>query len=146
MNLKRILAVMAREIADEADRNAAFRERLEGALGVPRQTSRKPTERQKGDGETTDNTKRAGNRRAAAVLDPIHLAKQGEDVLRRALQRLDIEQLRDVVAEYGMDTGKLVMKWRSADRIADRIVELARQRAQKGSAFRDHQPDDTPTG
>ena len=30
---------------------------------------------------------------------------------------------------------KLVMKWRDAGRIADRIVEIARGRAQKGSAF-----------
>jgi hypothetical protein len=58
-------------------------------------------------------------------------------VLRTALGKLDIEQLRDVVAEYGMDTGKLVIKWRTADRIIDRIVEVARQRAHKGSAFRD---------
>jgi hypothetical protein len=43
--------------------------------------------------------------------------------------------LRDVVADYGMDPGKLVMKWRDADRIVDRIVEVARGRAQKGSAF-----------
>jgi hypothetical protein len=58
------------------------------------------------------------------------------------LGKLDIEQLRDVVADYGMDTGKLVIKWRTPDRIIDRIVEVSRQRAHKGSAFRDSPVDD----
>lgn len=49
---------------------------------------------------------------------------------------LSIEQLRDIVAEQGLDPGKLVLKWKSTDRIIDRIVEISIARAQKGDAFR----------
>jgi hypothetical protein len=35
-----------------------------------------------------------------------------------------------------MDPGKLVIKWKKAERIIDRIVEISMARAQKGDAFR----------
>jgi hypothetical protein len=57
-------------------------------------------------------------------------------MLRARLAGLSIEQLRDIVAEHGMDPGKLVIKWKSADRIIDGIVEMSMARAQKGDAFR----------
>jgi len=135
MNIRKILTAIVREVADEADRNPAFRQRIEGALAVfapSPQVVATPKAAPK-----TEEPKRPSNRRAPAALDPVQLARQGEDVLRAALGKLDIEQLRDVVADYGMDTGKLVIKWRTPDRIIDRIVEVSRQRAHKGSAFRD---------
>jgi hypothetical protein len=57
-------------------------------------------------------------------------------VLRLDLSALNIEQLKDVVAQHGMDPGKLVMKWKDPARIIDRIVELAMARSTKGDAFR----------
>ena len=42
-----------------------------------------------------------------------------------------------MVAQYGMDAGKLVMKWKTWDRIADHTVEMSANRAQKGDAFRE---------
>jgi hypothetical protein len=140
MNIRKLLTALVREVADEADRNPAFRERVEQALGVF-----SPSAQTKSTHKTaprTEEPKRPSNRRAPAALDPVQLARQGEDVLRAALGKLDIEQLRDVVADYGMDTGKLVIKWRTPDRIIDRIVEVSRQRAHKGSAFRDSPSDD----
>ena len=82
------------------------------------------------------DTKPKGGRRTPAVLDPVELARQGEDVLRAQLNMLNREQLRDVVAQYGMDPGRLVMKWKDTNRVMDRIVELALTRATKGDAFR----------
>ena len=38
---------------------------------------------------------------------------------------------------YGMDPGKLVMKWKDADRVRAHIVDTTMQRARKGDAFRD---------
>jgi hypothetical protein len=61
-------------------------------------------------------------------------------LLRSELSSLDIEQLKDVVAQYGMDPGKLVMKWKDAARIIDRIVELSLTRSTKGDAFRADKP------
>ena len=49
---------------------------------------------------------------------------------------LTLDQLRDIVAQYGMDPSKLVMKWKDPERVMDQIVELALTRSIKGDAFR----------
>lgn len=139
MNIRRVLGAIFREIAEEAERNPEFKVRLQTAIGTdanPKRTKTQP-KNQNEKAATGAVDKRPSNRRAPAVLDPVHLARQSEEALRAKLRELEIEQLRDIVAEYGMDTGKLVMKWRDAHRVIDRIVDVARSRAQKGSAFRD---------
>jgi hypothetical protein len=127
MSLKEVLGALVRVIADEAERNAEFRARLETALRLARSPP---------SASIVDETKRRGRRRTPAVIDPVELARRGEDVLRAQLTPLDIEKLRDIVAQYGMDPDKLVMKWKSSTRVIDRIVEIARMRATKGDAFR----------
>jgi hypothetical protein len=62
--------------------------------------------------------------------------EQGENALRGALTPLNVEQLKDIVAEYGMDTSKLALKWKSRDRLQDLIVATVRDRLAKGDAFR----------
>lgn len=76
------------------------------------------------------------NRRARAAVDPGALYRTSPDVLRAALDRLDVEQLKDVVAQYAMDPGKLAMKWRTRDRLIELIVTKTETRVKKGSAFR----------
>ena len=127
MNLRRILTGLVHVIADEAERNADFRTRLEDALGDP-----PPPLSATGIGAA----KRKGGRRTPAVLDPVDLARHGESALRSQLMVLDIEKLRDIVAQFGMDPGKLVMKWKEQSRVIDRIVEVSMARATKGDAFR----------
>jgi hypothetical protein len=68
-------------------------------------------------------------------LHPIDAARQGEETLRQRLAVLSLEQLKDVVADYGMDPGKLVMKWKTPERIINRIVEFSLARAVKGGVF-----------
>ena len=133
MTVKKKLTALLREIAAEAEANPAFQARLAQALGTDEKPAKAPVERKRH--AKAAEHKRPSNRRTPAALDPVQLARISESELREALGKLDIEQLRDVVADYGMDPGKLVMKWRDADRITDRIVEVARGRAQKGSAF-----------
>jgi hypothetical protein len=142
MNLKRTLVGIANVVAEEAARNPEFRSRLEEALGmmgkarasrpasVPAPPQHAPKSHQK------DEEKRRGGRRSPAVLDPVDLVAQGEEALRTRLGDLDLERLHDIVAQYGMDPGKLVMKWKDRDRVIDRIVEVAMTRATKGDAFR----------
>ncbi len=48
---------------------------------------------------------------------------------------LTLDQLKDIVAEYGMDPDKLVMNQRTPERVIDRIVEYSVKRATKGEAF-----------
>lgn len=142
MNMKKVMNALFKEIVQEADTNPAFHSRLEVALGYD--DKKKPEAKARDAGSL--HPKRPSNRRPPAVLDPVRLARQGEDLLRSELAKLDIEQLRDVVADYGMDTGKLVLKWRDPERILQRIIEVARGRAQKGSAFRDQAPSDGTNG
>lgn len=141
MTLRDRLVALSAVIADEAERNSAFRRRLEEVLSSHR--SEPPALRddkargsKSRDSRAFTDSSRKGGRRTPAVLDPTALARRSEETLRRELSALDIEQLRDVVAQYGMDPGKLVMKWKDSSRIIDRIVELSMARSTKGDAFR----------
>jgi hypothetical protein len=80
--------------------------------------------------------KRTG-RREPAKLDPFKiLAEGGEHALIARLAELDQEELRDIVAQYGMDPRRLVMKWRDSERIREHIMVTTVQRSRKGDAFR----------
>src|SRR5437867_5514363 len=93
------------EILQEAAGNWRFRTRLANALSVADTSS-----------PATEKPRRRG-RRAPGVLDPFEVNSEGEAELRRRLERLDIEQLKDIVAQHGMDSSKLATKWKSADRL-----------------------------
>jgi hypothetical protein len=135
MKMRKVLLDLARVVADQAERDPVFAKQIAAALGlIDRPDASSATVKR-----STD-TARPRNRRPAAMLDPIELARNGEAALRSGLAPLTLEQLKDIVADYGMDSGKLVMKWKDADRVVDRIVELALARAQKGDAFRAEQP------
>ena len=111
-------------VIDEASRNPAFAEKLGALLGEARSTEKVAG-------------KRTG-RRTPAILDPFAIMQEkGETSLREALRKLDLEQLRDIVAEYGMDPAKLAMKWKTADRVIDLVVSTAALRLTKGDAFRE---------
>lgn len=126
-NLKSTLTKLAVAVADEAGRNPAFAAALGGILGGESSAL---------DRRVNSSTARKGGRRPPAVLDPVDLVREGPDQLRERLRHLELTQLLDIVAEYGMDPGKLVMKWKDSERVADRIVEMALARATKGDAFR----------
>ena len=149
MDLQGILRDLAEVVSLEAKRNPAFGERLRSVLTsvapphdatastATRPTSTRPaatgaSATRRGDA----STRRASNRRSPAVLDPVALAVKGEEALRAALAPLRLDQLKDIVADYGMDYDKLAMRWRKAGRIIDRIVEVSMIRAHKGDAFR----------
>jgi hypothetical protein len=86
--------------------------------------------------EMPPGLKRTG-RRAPAKLDPFNvLAESGEQALMEQLLKLDLEDLRDIVAQLGMDPRRLVMKWKDAQRVRDHILATTVQRARKGDAFR----------
>ena len=133
MNLRKALIDFVRAVADEAERNPDFAHRVAEALGwtvLKGKTLRDSRARSSVVGQ------RPKNRRPPPVLDPIEIARRGESTLRAELAGLSIEQLKDIIAEFGMDPGKLVIKWKAPDRIIERIVETSMARAQKGDAFR----------
>jgi len=79
---------------------------------------------------------RSRNRRKPALFDPFVIHEQGEPALRMRLGELDIEALKDIVAEHGMDPGKLVLKWKTKERILEHILSTVEARSKKGDAFR----------
>ena len=127
-NMKSTLTKLAAAVADEAARNAAFAKTLSVILGDDGKIPSVRTAKQ--------SAIRKGGRRAPAVLDPVDVVRDGAGQLRDRLQSLDLTQLLDIIAEYGMDPGKLVMKWKDRDRVIERIVDMALARATKGDAFR----------
>ena len=138
MDLRRLLRDLADVVSHEAERNVEFGERLQSVLtsvasrdsvtvSAAGTTAKRPGRA---------STRRASKRRSPAILDPVALAANGEEALRSELAPLRLDQLKDIVADYGMDYDKLAMRWRRADRVIDRIVEVSINRAHKGDAFR----------
>ena len=83
----------------------------------------------------TGSTKRSGNRRDRAILDPILLAEEGK-LSKEVLEPLTDKKLKDIIADYGMDPSKLAMKWKDRDRVIKLIIDTSQRRASKGDAFR----------
>jgi len=130
VKLRNRLIEIARLIADQAEQDEEFAQRLSDVLGLQESAvGKKPAEKK-------PETKRPRNRRPAALIDPVAIIANGEPELRAQLSKLSLDQLRDIVADYGMDTSKLVMKWKDCQRVIDRIVEISAARAEKGNAFR----------
>jgi hypothetical protein len=123
MQVKKTLQGVLNVVLAEAKQNPEFAHRLEEALGA-KQNRREPR-----------GAKRPAHRRASPVLDPIEVSREGELTLRSRLRELTVEQLKDIVADHGMDPGKLAMKWKDPDRLIDRIVEYSLARAKKGDVF-----------
>lgn len=122
MTVEKRLRALVAEIVNETRRNPDFAMRVEEALG--------------GGPPKTRQASRRRNRRDPAPLDPFRLYQDGEAALRARLDQLDVEQLKDVVAEHGMDGAKLAMKWKSADRLIELIVSSVASRSRKGDVFR----------
>jgi hypothetical protein len=122
-DLARTLAQMVAAVADEAERSTRLSRALYAAIAVP-------------EGRDSGRPARS-HRRAPGVLDPFAVfGDAGEDGLRARLGELSLDQLRDIVAEHGMDNDRLAMKWKDPARVIDRIVERVATRLAKGSAFR----------
>lgn len=116
-----MLSALFAEIIKEAKENPGFAERLERALDVTPKPPKQPGQ---------------SHRRTPAILEPFEEFGKGEGVLRERLAGLNIEQLRDIVAQYGMDRSKLAMKWKDTARLIEWIVTTVVARSKKGDAFR----------
>ena len=77
-------------------------------------------------------------KRMPSVLDPYALARQeGEAALRARLGDLDVDQLKALVHDYGMDCDHRAMRWTDQQRLIGRIIERVDFGTTQGSAFRD---------
>jgi len=83
------------------------------------------------------SSKKRRNSRMKSVFDPVELYHQkGEKHLHQQLQHLEVTQLKDMIAEHGMDSSRRAMRWKKRDRLIELIVQTASCRARKGNAFR----------
>jgi len=124
MTIRSKLVNLAKAIDAQAKKDPEFAQVLDDILGSPSSN------------KANISAPRPRNRRTPSVFNPIELARGSDMELRKKLSELSIEQLKDMVAEHGMDPGKLVMKWKNTEKIVDRIVDISLSRAQKGDAFR----------
>jgi hypothetical protein len=139
-----VLANLLAVVAEEAVQNAGFGARLNEALVVDRGLKKAvaPPEARTtpvapaSKGVSTKVRPKRG-RRAPGPWDPYDVyAKVGEAGLREQLSRLELEQLRDIIAEHSMNNDGLAMRWSKADRVVGRIVDRVVDRSAKGDAFR----------
>lgn len=86
-------------------------------------------------GETATVVSKKRGRRSPAKLDPFHLLELGEDVLSKELEKLNIEELKDIVSEYGMDTSRLALKWKDRKRLETLIIDATKRKSSRGEAF-----------
>lgn len=120
-------------VVEEARRNTAFAARLSDAIGRAQSDSAAAPVAV----PASARARSKRGRRAPGPWDPYAVyAEVGEAGLRERLGELELEQLRDIVAEHGMNNDGLVMKWKTASRVIDRIVDRVVARAAKGDAFR----------
>jgi hypothetical protein len=126
LGLKRLF----REIEQEAADNPSFRARLQAAL----QDETVALAVQQPD---RDRKSLPRNRRMPAALDPLQaIVSVGEEGLRRQLEPLTSDQLKDIISEFGMDPARLAMKWANRERLREHVVSTANARSKKGDAFR----------
>jgi hypothetical protein len=121
--ITRTLKRLCETVTTEAARNPAFASSLENVLDAAQDSKGRQPKR--------------SHRRAPGVVDPFAVfADSGDQGVRRSLSQLSIEQLKDIVAQHGMDRSKLAMKWKTAGRFVELILETVAARSRKGDAFR----------
>lgn len=124
--IKKKMKALFLAIMDEAERNKEFADTISGIF---------EDFSERGNGQISNGGKRGANRRDKAILDPIKLAEEGS-LTKELLEPLSEKELKDIIADYGMDPSKLAMKWKDRDRIIQLIIDISMRRASKGDAFR----------
>jgi hypothetical protein len=84
----------------------------------------------------TGKPTRRPHRRTPGAFDPMVVYRENPDKLKSRLEELTIEQLKDIIAEQGMDRSKLAMKWKAKERLINLIITTEESRMHKGDAFR----------
>ena len=96
--------------------------------------------------EAKPSEPRRPRRRKPGPFDPMALHRENPNSLRPRLEALAIDELKDIIAEHGMDRSKLAMKWKTKERLVDLIVTTVKSRSEKGDAFRRETPDAAQQG
>lgn len=120
MTLQNQLKALFSVILKEIQRNPRFASQVAESLGTEAIPS-------------TATPARKG-RRAPGVLDPFDAFDKGN--LEPLLNELEVEQLKDIIAEHRMDRSTKAMKWKTKERLIPLILTTVAARTRKGDAFR----------
>lgn len=140
-NVVNILKQLVDVVIEETEHNDDFAQKIEQILSGEIVTVKK-----KNTGKKVSGAGRPSNRRDPAVFDPVSLISENEYLLVEKLRSLTDKQLKDIIADYGMDSSKLAMKWKDRERLINHIVDTARRRAAKGDAFREKADNEADNG
>lgn len=136
-NAATVILTLARLAADEMVRNTEFASAataVSSSRTAPKVLASIDTAPPTG---TTAPKRRTRTARTPAVLDPFRILRSdGRDGLATRLDGLDLEQLRDIIHQYGMDPDRRAMKWKTISKVRDRIVERALSTSSRDNAFR----------
>lgn len=129
MNTDKLLNEIFKEFLKEVHSNPSLKSHIEVILEkyFPKTDKLSPK---------TDKPSTRTRRRKLGIFDPMMVYRENPENLKSRLIRLNIEELKDIVAEQGMDRSKLAMKWKDKDRLIQLIVTTVETRVHKGDAFR----------
>ena len=124
MKSKDIISIwkkISKVIEDEMTVNEEFAKKIEAIL-IPEM----PTVAQK---------PKKKSKRNPSKINPIRLWEEGEERLQEKLAKLDLNELKDVVAEYGLDPKGSANRFRKREKLEELILEGAKRTATRGNAF-----------
>ena len=116
------LRALFKVITDEAAKNEKFAESIAKAMGLNEPKTKPAT------------AKKA--RRDPAVLNPVQMIADDAARLEQRLLNLSEKELKDIIAEYALDPSRVSSRWRKKEKLAELIMERAKQWATKGDAFK----------
>lgn len=130
------LIKLVQVVADEAARTPRFAKAVAGAIAAAAEPASPQSAPMPAKSAAKKPAARRG-KRSPGPFDPFAVYQaDGEEGLRARLAPLELEQLKDIVAEHNMDYDRLAMRWRTASKLHDRIVERVKAAWTKGDAFR----------
>ena len=121
MNIEKLIDDILEEMFDGIRRNKGIRRKtkriIDQHVADPTPQPKKP------------------RRRKSGPLDPMAIHRDMPAELEQQLGELQVEELKDIIAEHGMDRWKLAMKWKSRERLIELITSTVKSQSQKGDTF-----------
>lgn len=128
MNNNQLARLILKEAAKELSTNESLAARISSLLaqhvGSPSADAKRP------------------RRRNPGPFDPMVVYRENPGQLADRLRGLTLDELKDIIAEHGMDRSKLAMKWKHPKRLLDLILTTVKTRSEKGDAFWSSSPPD----
>ncbi|MFT4126484.1 MAG: hypothetical protein QM662_09660 [Gordonia sp. (in: high G+C Gram-positive bacteria)] len=129
-----VLAALARVVVDEAERSPRFARALTDAVAAAAGVATPPAVPA---ARRPPASRMKRGARQPGVFDPFVVYRDcGAEGLAERLATLDLDQLRDIIAEYDLDTRRQMGRKRKLDVIAAWIVGRVEASENKGSVFR----------